>query len=236
MFQRTVTSTLAGLLFSSLTESRAIIHHESTLSNGITISHVRPQAFAPPSMDTVTDTWANLTRKQESKTHSKAAQLMRMVNVDVPTALLDGSDGASYTLPITWHGQEYTVVLDTGSADTWLVSSNFTCIDPYTIEPVEQSVCEFGARYNGPFNNITDLAFYTSYASGEYIYGSIVTVAMAVAGLEVTEQMVGLAEETLWFGSGSTANPASGLRTKLRILMRMYGSTNVIQLGWHTLH
>lgn len=43
----------------------------------------------------------------------------------------------NYVVPISIGDQEFQVTVDTGSSDTWLVQSNFTCFDPATLGQVD---------------------------------------------------------------------------------------------------
>lgn len=199
--------TLASLLATILLVKAATIpNHERTSSNGMKLNITKPQALAPPSADCLTESWAPLSRKKSGKPYSKAMMAMHMVNGDVPTALLDSSDGVEYLLPVFWNDQEFQAVLDTGSSDTWLISHNFTCIN-YAGREVEQALCAFGPGYSGTFTENPDLDFYISYGSGEYVIGNIGTVPMGIAGITVPEQTVALGTEAYWRGLGV----ASGL-------------------------
>ena len=201
-------SILASLLTCALcTDARAAFRHETGQHNSIQLKHSKAQAFMPPSADVATETWTRLSRHHGKGSDSRATAMRRMLNGDVPIASLDGSDKVSYSVPITWNELEYQAILDTGSADTWLIAADFDCVDFNGIS-VPQEVCAFGPGYNGPFLNNTKLGFYTSYAGGEEVLGDIGTVAMSVAGLVVPEQNVALAKAAIWSGT----NDASGLR------------------------
>lgn len=42
--------------------------------------------------------------------------------------------GSSYLAPMTLsNGQQFQMVLDTGSSDTWIIQDGFICADPYTM-------------------------------------------------------------------------------------------------------
>jgi hypothetical protein len=55
-----------------------------------------------------------------------------MINGAVLVAPLDG-DANQHTVPTRWNGEEFEVVLDTASTDSWLISPNFTCISAETL-------------------------------------------------------------------------------------------------------
>jgi hypothetical protein len=56
--------------------------------------------------------------------------------------------GRVYMVNATIAGQTYTLVIDTGSADTWVASSSFRCENPYVYDPSSEQDCGFGALYN----------------------------------------------------------------------------------------
>lgn len=62
---------------------------------------------------------------------------------------------AEYIFKIKVNGEEFPMIPDTGSSDTWLVQSNYTCLNLTTRQPLPHSSCGFGPLYNGTFPNGT---------------------------------------------------------------------------------
>ena len=65
-------------------------------------------------------------------------------------------------------GENFTSVVDTGSSDTWLVETGFTCTKG------SQAACKFGDTYNKTetFQPVANENFAISYTDGEYLTGS----------------------------------------------------------------
>lgn len=89
-----------------------------------------------------------------------------------------------YLLNVTAGGHNYSLIIDTGSSDTWFVKSGFECLNAYRQNvPVEQ--CSFGPEFQGDFpdGKIVEQHFNISYGtstfgpylSGEYGYAEYVT-------------------------------------------------------------
>lgn len=109
--------------------------------------------------------------------------------------------GLVYTTPITIGGKEFTVVLDTGSSDTWVVGENFTC---QRGTPPSRRACRFGDTYtNSPtFTPIDNQNFEISYSDGEYLNGLFGTEKVTLAGVTVNHQQVAVVETANWQGDG----------------------------------
>ncbi|KAF5879339.1 putative pepsin (secreted protein) protein [Botrytis fragariae] len=103
-------------------------------------------------------------------------------------------------------GQTYPVVIDTGSSDTWIVKSNFTCLDYGTGVPTSQSVCLFGPGYapSSGFNHIPNQHFNTTYASGENLKGTFGLVDVTLGGISVNAQ-IATVDTAAWLGDGTTS-------------------------------
>lgn len=99
--------------------------------------------------------------------------------------------GSSVLLaPLTAGGQTFQVVTDTGSSDTWLVSTNFTCVDPATYKTMSQTECYFAEYYtpSSTFNAIPDVNFNISYSDGEVVSGIFGYENLTLAGIQIPQQ------------------------------------------------
>ncbi len=197
---------LAGLLAAPLLANAAVVpNRERALPNGMKLKSFRPRAIAPRSADVVTSNYAQLSRYNSGASRSNAIMVMRAAS-DVPNAPLDNSDGVEYLVPLKWGNDEFNGILDTGSSDTWLISSTFTCTDANGQEQ-DASQCGFGPGYSGEFSTIPGSVFNISYGDGEFVTGNMGTVEMTVGGITVPEQEVALGTSAYWQGGGV----ASGL-------------------------
>lgn len=52
---------------------------------------------------------------------------------------------------ISFGGEDFFVIIDTGSSDTWLAQTGFQCLD-INGEKISQADCKFGPLYNGTFD------------------------------------------------------------------------------------
>lgn len=116
------------------------------------------------------------------------------------------------TVNLTWGntdgvtGQDFISFIDTGSSDTWVVSSALQCVDIDTKVPLAQSACAFGPLYDsatGSFTNITDESFSISYyPEGEQLKGAMGYAPITLGGLTVLQQEVALVDYAAWIGDG----------------------------------
>ncbi|KAJ4422632.1 hypothetical protein N0V82_002751 [Gnomoniopsis sp. IMI 355080] len=105
-----------------------------------------------------------------------------------------------YIASIEFGGVPYDVLLDTGSSDTWLVQSGFTCVDiNSTVLP--EADCSFGPVFNGTFSDgiIANQHFDAGYADGEFMNGAMGYENITLAGISV-KQEIALVNYTYWFG------------------------------------
>ena len=71
--------------------------------------------------------------------------------------------------------QEFAMVPDTGSSDTWVARDGFRCLDPSFGRPVNPENCGFGALFHGDFPGGPisggDQQMHISYLSGDFLQG-----------------------------------------------------------------
>lgn len=108
--------------------------------------------------------------------------------------------GTQYGVDVKFNKQKLTLALDTGSSDTWAVSSTSNCTGYFTS-------CFFGPSYAGGFSNgpILDEHLYIQYGDGEVVQGPIGFMDVTVGGIQVKNQTVALANDTLWNGNNVTS-------------------------------
>jgi hypothetical protein len=114
--------------------------------------------------------------------------------------------GIIYTIQLLWGKTPVSVILDTGSSDTWVVQSNFTCLSSLG-DKVDQASCWFGSTYNGTFSggSIFDQHLFIQYGDGETAYGPMGYQNITVGNLTVERLEVGLVNSTYWQGDNITS-------------------------------
>ncbi|KAF2117485.1 aspartic peptidase domain-containing protein, partial [Lophiotrema nucula] len=104
----------------------------------------------------------------------------------------------------------YTLVIDTGSSDTWIASSAFQCLSKYTQKPLSQSACGFGDLYDEgeseSWEGIPSHGFEVRYTDGEFLSGDLGIENLEIGGL-TTRQTIGVVDSGWWIGD----NISSGL-------------------------
>ena len=167
-------------------------------------------------------------------TTQHVSPLKRMTNANKVNARLQygeaplvfGEEGVDFLAGISFGTQTFFVVVDTGSSDTWLVSSGFTCVNQTTNATLTEADCLFGPYYNidTSFTQIPNENFNLSYADGEYLNGIVGYDSVTLAGITVPKQEVGVVTLAAWDGDGVS----SGLvGLAFQTLTSAYPGTNV---------
>ena len=116
--------------------------------------------------------------------------------------------GLVFTTPVKVGTQTFQAVVDTGSADTWLVGKGYQCTEAYTGDHVDPSVCNFGPQYQpeSTFKSIPNENFYTLFTSnGESLQGTYGTESVTVAGITVPNQQIAIVNTAAYVGDGVTS-------------------------------
>ncbi|KAK0720659.1 aspartic peptidase domain-containing protein [Lasiosphaeris hirsuta] len=132
---------------------------------------------------------------------------------------------AEYLVEVNAGGNNYSLLIDTGSSDTWFVRDDFQCLDAY-LRVVHVSYCNLGPYFKGDFPggripeqhfNITyggvdgpflnGLMGYSEYAllPARELRSHILTRAaysLTVAGVTIPKQQIALATLGIWTGDG----------------------------------
>ncbi|TGO13012.1 hypothetical protein BTUL_0078g00210 [Botrytis tulipae] len=199
-----VLSTLTTLSLLSLTSARSLPHAPNSK---ISVRSVVPSR--PRSIPVVTDNVLELTKKStgSSKVRS-AAQFLK--NLDIvngsSTALISLFGGEQFATDITFGTQTFEVIVDTGSSDTWLAETGFSCVDLDTGKNASEATCAFGPTYtkDSTFKAISGEEFSITYGDGEYLTGVVGSQPVTFAGINVTTT-VALVTSAAWNGDGTTS-------------------------------
>ncbi|KAF5871887.1 putative aspartic-type protein [Botrytis fragariae] len=199
-----VLSTLTTLSLLSLTSARSL---PRAPNSKISVRSAVPSR--PRSIPVVTDNVLELTKKSTggSKVRS-AARFLK--NLDIvngsSTALISLFEGEEFATDITFGTQTFEVIVDTGSSDTWLAETGFSCVNLDTGKSASEATCAFGPTYtkDSTFKAISGEEFSITYGDGEYLTGVLGSQPVTFAGINVTTT-VALVTSAAWEGDGTTS-------------------------------
>jgi hypothetical protein len=188
----------ALLVASHVLSAQAGVIQERRLDrHGFRLEHHAVKAFDRPTSNQKTENYVVLNRKSGQ---SKSSQYLHKVrNARNPrkrdtgssTPLIAAGGGVEFLTEIIFGSTSVDVIVDTGSSDTWLIQSNFKCVDASGASQ-NQSACNFGPTYPGTFgsNKIPNVNFNISYGDGEFVTGDFGTSNITIAGITVPSQTV----------------------------------------------
>ncbi|KAJ4313704.1 hypothetical protein N0V94_006822 [Neodidymelliopsis sp. IMI 364377] len=134
---------------------------------------------------------------------------------DVQESLLT-LGGRVYMANVTLGSRVYSLVLDTGSSDTWAAGSGFVCKNSAGTT-VAQSACGFGVLYNtGASKSYKPYSppqvFSVNYTSGEYLKGILATELLGIGDVgdgyaprQLINQTIGLVQQGFWDGDRTSS-------------------------------
>ena len=112
-----------------------------------------------------------------------------------PTPLLSSQYGALFHPEITIGDQLFTLLVDTGSSDVWVPTSDFRCV-VNNLE-VPQTECNFKETFDVPDNikYVANQTFGVQYGTGIAL-GKVAKQDVTLSGITVTDQTVGIVDRT----------------------------------------
>ena len=116
--------------------------------------------------------------------------------------------GEEFATNVSFGAQQFVAIVDTGSSDTWLVESGFTCVNITDNSTLTEADCYFGSSGYTPdstFVQIPDENFNITYGDGEYLNGIVGYDQVTFSGITVPKQEVALANLAAWEGDGVTS-------------------------------
>ncbi|KAJ7865336.1 acid protease [Mycena olivaceomarginata] len=123
------------------------------------------------------------------------------------TVAVDGSDfDDEYLTNVTIGGQHFSLIIDTGSSDTWVAQKGFNCFD-LDGNPVSADTCAFGTpgldtAASKTFQPFPNVSFNITYGDGEFLSGPVGFDTVSIGGLSVSHQEIGVPTLTAWEGDG----------------------------------
>jgi aspergillopepsin I len=112
-----------------------------------------------------------------------------------------------YTVDLKVGTQSFAVTIDTGSSDTWLVSTGFKCVAKGRKTPLPDKRCRFGPTYNksATFARIPNRHFNTSYVDRSGVSGIMGTETVTLGNITVTNQPMGFVDLAAWEADGTSS-------------------------------
>ena len=111
--------------------------------------------------------------------------------------------GRVYMTRVTFGSRVYSLVIDTGSSDTWAAQTGLVCKDVYG-NTVTTSTCRFGALYDTTASSSYKAynppqTFGVNYTSGEYLRGILATELLGIGDVsdgfaprQIVNQTIGI--------------------------------------------
>jgi len=195
----------------------AAIPHENVLGNappGIafkvpkTSRHRAPAKLSRPSQNTI-----RIQGFTRAKTNSRSvaavlgAHQRQVGGFGYENVTSANAYGTQYAVSVLWDGFPVSLLVDTGSSDTWVVHKSFLCID-YSGQIVSQGACAFGPVYPGDFSSglvVPRQHMYIQYGDGEIVTGPMGYSDITLGNVTVKRQQSCLANSTYWFGNNVTS-------------------------------
>jgi len=197
MFILTIALLAASVLAPSLVEAKKI-----TISS--------PTASRPRSPLTASSNVLTLNRKKSSQGYNlrSAATLLGFATIanGSSSPILSLEVGEEYATEITFGTQTFEAIVDTGSSDTWLVETGYSCVNYTTNAPLPESGCGFGPTYTpgSTFSEISGEYFSIEYGDLEFATGILGTEEVTLAGIKV-KTTVAVVNSAGWNGDGVTS-------------------------------
>lgn len=130
-----------------------------------------------------------------STASSAILPLKRDTTARNPTPLLSTQYGALFHAEVTIGDQPFTLLVDTGSSDVWVPTSDFQCV----VDDLEvpQKECHFEATYDVPddIEYVANQTFGVQYGTGIAL-GKVAKQDVTLGGITVKGQTVGIVDRT----------------------------------------
>ncbi|KAJ7478969.1 acid protease [Mycena latifolia] len=146
------------------------------------------------------------------KIHRKGAKkhlLDGLMGKSTTVSLAGASFDHEYVTDVTFGGQTFKLIVDTGSSDTWVIQQGFSCLDPATGDPQPAQSCGLGPGFSPAksttFQLFPKVTFAISYGDGSFTYGPAGFDTVSIGDLSVTKQEIGVPTVAGWAGDGLTS-------------------------------
>ncbi|GIC90266.1 pepsin-like aspartic protease [Aspergillus udagawae] len=148
----------------------------------------------PLGLDLVTDNVVPLKPVHSVLRHQKGLHRRQSTSNGGLTAINNPSQ-ANYVAEVGWGNETYSMILDTGSSDTWILKEGFQCLDS-TGAPTIQSNCQVGRQFSGDFTGgqIGNVNFNISYSTG-ILAGKFGWEDITIANITVKDAQVAVVDQ-----------------------------------------
>jgi hypothetical protein len=216
----------------------AIPHHNDLLRSPVT-NHVFPLVAAPHSHPMAPSTKYLHKRRAISSVLSIHDNDSHSVTANTQQDLIT-LGGRVYMTNVSLAGREYTLVIDTGSSDTWIAASTFQCVSSTQQTHLQQKSCGFGTLYDIPdsttFQQLKSRPFGVRYTDGEFLTGVMGTEKLGIGGPNEDQlhvrQTIGVAQKGWWMGDGLSSGLMGLAYPTLASNVRSLNYTSVIWTLW----
>lgn len=139
------------------------------------------------------------------------------------TVVRPTNQNTQHVIEVSFNNVPRYLLLDTGSADTWMITQDFQCLDA-NFSSVPSSDCAFGDPYTGPkIAQIQNETYLQDYGTGEVLSGIFGYADVAIAGLTTKNQKVAVVNRGYGIGD-HVRSGVVGLAP--RAVTRLYENTN----------
>jgi aspergillopepsin I len=175
----------------------------------LSVSFSAAKALRAPAEITTSTNVLTLIRRTSAKgynAHSAAYLLGKIPTKTHSTTLISLSMGQEFATNITFGTETFESIVDTGSSDTWIIKTGFTCVNISNSAVLPKADCQFGPTYNvtDTFKQIPDENFNITYADGEFLTGIVGYENITLAEIKVRQE-VPLVNYAAWDGDGTTS-------------------------------
>jgi hypothetical protein len=114
---------------------------------------------------------------------------------------------AAYVVPIEVGQQLFYAVLDTGSADTWILSNDFKCSSCFK----DATAAFKGYRHTKSFVPIPDMKLDISYSNGVQLQGIVGRETVSLGNITVKNVTIAIAQKGQWTRNHGVKSTISGV-------------------------
>jgi hypothetical protein len=120
-----------------------------------------------------------------------------------PAGLTSTLNAFWFDVDVQIGNQTFTLLVDTGSSDTWVVEPNYLCIDAKTNTALPQGDCIWDPPYvkTDTFRPVSNQTFGVQYGTGIAL-GTVGHETVSLGGISVANQTIGVVSRTTDKGDG----------------------------------